>query len=140
MITWREYVKDVPISDIPIAVQHNIEELLKRVNVIREKYGQPMIVTSGLRSEYVHKEIYRKINMRRKKLGLPEVRVPMQSSHLIGKAIDIFDGSGKLQAWCLENVAVLEEVELWMEDFSATVGWCHFQSVPPKSGKRFFLP
>ena len=140
MITFKEYTKDTPINDIPIAVQHNIEELLRRVNVIREKYGKPMIVTSGLRSMYVHKEIYRKINMRRKKLGMAEVRVPMQSAHLIGKAIDIFDPSGALQKWCLDNVTVLEDVGLWCEHFDDTVGWVHMQSAPPKSGSRFFHP
>lgn len=128
------------IADVPIAHQHNLEELKKKLNQVRSLYGKPMIVTSGYRNKVDHVRIYSEINAKRKKEGKPELPIPTLSKHLIGCAADIHDPKQTLQKWCLENVAKLEEIGLWMEDFSATKTWVHFQTRPPKSGKRFFLP
>lgn len=132
-ITYKELIKDIPLSDIPISHQHNLEELLKRINVIRTAYGKPMTITSGYRSKQDHLRIYRS-------KGVPDHKIPMGSLHLSGEACDVSDPKQELQKWCKANVHILEEVGLWCEDFSATVNWVHFQSRPPKSGKRFFLP
>jgi hypothetical protein len=35
---------------------------------------------------------------------------------------------------------MLEEAGLFMESPSKTPRWVHFQTVPPKSGKRIFIP
>lgn len=111
----------------------NLNDLLKRLNVIREAYAHPMTVTSGLRDLEDHKRIY-------KAKGIPEDKIPMGSAHLKGCGADIGDANGKLKEWINNNINVLEEAGLWCEDFSATPTWCHFQSYPPKSGKRFFMP
>jgi hypothetical protein len=67
-----------------------------------------------------------------------KAKIPMKSLHLRGAAVDIADPSGKLMLWCKSNVDILEQVGLWCEE--GTKGWVHFQSQPPRSGKRFFLP
>lgn len=111
------------ISDIPIAAQQNLEELQKRINVIREAWGKPMIVTSGFRTEADQRRINPKA---------------MKSNHLTGRAVDIADADGLLYEWAVKNTALLEGVGLWCEVRQGP--WLHFQSVPPKSGRRFFQP
>lgn len=134
MIAFKELIKNTTLADIPIAHQHNLEELLKRINVIREAYGKPMTVTSGYRSLQDHLRIY-------SQKGITDrSKIPMASQHLSGCAVDISDPNKELQAWVLQNVALLEQVGLWCEAFEATPTWCHFQWKPPKSGNRFFKP
>lgn len=64
------------------------------------------------------------------------------SNHMTGRAIDIGDADGRLDAWCLtpEGIAALERHGLWMEHPDATPRWAHFQTVPPRSGRRHFYP
>ena len=134
MITMKELIKNDNLADIPLTHQHNLEELLVKVNKVRTAYARPMTVTSGYRSMYDHKRIYNAKGI------FDESKIPMKSKHLFGQAVDIYDPNKELQKWCLDNVKMLEEIGLWMEDFSATKNWVHFQIVPPKSGKRFFMP
>lgn len=135
MLSIKEFLKPgVAFSSLPADVQVNLLELCKRMNTVRAAYGKPMTVTSGLRTIAEHLAIY-------KAKGITDqAKIPMKSKHLSGEAVDIADAKGVLKAWCLANVAVLEAAGLWCEDFSATPTWLHFQCVPPKSGKRFFLP
>ena len=112
----------------------NLPILLERINKVRSAWGNPMTVTSGLRSMEDHLRIYRE-----KGITDPS-KIPMGSSHLKGAACDIFDPKQELQAWCKANEKLLEEIGLWMEDFSATPNWVHFQIVAPRSGNRFFKP
>ncbi len=111
-----------------------MSELLKRINVIREAYGKPMIITSGYRSMQDHLRIYSAKGITDKS------KIPMKSKHLEGLACDVSDPNQELQKWCLENITILEENGLYCEDFSYSPNWIHFQIVPPKSGKRFFIP
>lgn len=139
MITFKEILGKTPISEVDIAYQHNIEELVKRINVIRAAWGKPMLVTSGFRSMHDHKRIYSELNAKRRSQNLPELKIPMSSKHLYGEAVDISDPDGSLHDWCKANESLLEEVGLWCEekDSQARV---HFQIEPPNSGKRFFYP
>lgn len=114
-------------------IQHNLSILFEKVNKVRSLYGKEMIVTSGLRTKQHHLEIYAR-------KGIFPPKVPMKSNHLFGRAVDFADGDGKLKKWILENIKQIEEIGLYMEDFSATKTWVHFQTNPPKSGKRFFMP
>lgn len=139
MITFKEIIKNTPMTDIPHSDQLNIDELLKRMNKIREAYGKPMQVTSGYRSMQDHLRIYSEKAAKAGKQFDPK-KVPMGSCHLTGEAVDIYDPNKELQAWCKANTKILEDVGLWMEDFSATPNWCHFQIRPPRSGSRFFMP
>lgn len=134
MITMKELLGNQGVfEELPHDIQNNLLELLEKINVIRKAYGKPMRVTSGLRSMEHHKNIY-------KKKGIPENKIPMKSKHLYGQAVDIYDPNKELQKWVLANIQILEREGLYCEDFSATENWTHFQSVPPKSGKRFFMP
>ena len=105
--------------------EQNQEKLLVAMNKVREKWGNPMIVTSGVRSEIDQMYINPKA---------------MHSNHIKGAAVDILDKDGTLKAWCLKNEELFVEVGLWMEDFASTPTWVHFQCVPPRSGKRWFKP
>lgn len=63
-----------------------------------------------------------------------------KSKHISMQACDIYDPEGLIDDWCMENLDVLEQIGLWLEHPSATKGWCHVQSVPPKSRRRVFYP
>lgn len=134
MITMDELLSgQAKFSDLDKEIQDNLNVLLEKVNKVRKAYGKPMIVTSGLRTKKHHLEIYAR-------KGIYPPKVPMKSNHLFGRAVDFADGDGKLKKWILENIEQIEEIGLYMEDFSATKTWVHFQINPPKSGKRFFKP
>lgn len=134
MISFKEVTGDITLADIPIAHQQNIQELLKRMNVVRAKYGKPMRVTSGYRTLQDHLRIYSAKGIK------DSGKIPMQSNHLKGAALDVADPNGELQEWLKQNVDVLMTQGLWCEAFEYTRGWVHFQCVPPRSGKRFFIP
>jgi len=127
-------IKDTDFNSLDESVQSNLMELLNRINKIRDAYGKPMIVTSGLRTIEHHLEIY-------KKKGITDVqKIPMRSLHLSGRAVDISDPKRELQKFITANVPLLESVGVWCESFVFTKNWCHLQSVPPLSGRRFFVP
>lgn len=66
----------------------------------------------------------------------------VNSRHMTGQAIDLYDPDGDLDEWLMtgEGQATLTALGLWMEHPSATKGWCHLQTVPPRSGRRVFYP
>lgn len=136
MISIDEIIKG---QEVPEAYLKDLKTLLDRINKVRQAYGKPMNVTSGYRSYHDHERIYKEKAAKR---GIPfySSQVPKASKHLYCQALDIADPNKELQKWCLDNVALLESIGLWMEDFSATSNWVHFQILPPASGKRFFLP
>jgi uncharacterized protein YcbK (DUF882 family) len=139
MLSMQELLGKYKLEDQSQEIQDSLKVLLDRVNVIRIGWGMPMTVTSGLRTMEDHLRIYRE---KAAKAGVPfdESKVPMHSKHLFGQAVDIYDPNRALQNWCKVNEAALEQAQLWMEDFSTTPNWCHFQICPPKSGKRWFMP
>ncbi len=63
-----------------------------------------------------------------------------KSRHMTGQAVDLADPKGDLDRWCLDNLAELERIGLWLEHPDATPTWCHLQTVPPGSGRRVFRP
>ena len=63
-----------------------------------------------------------------------------RSRHMTAEAIDIDDPEGDLDEWCMGHFDTLQRLGLWMEHPAATKGWCHLQTVPPKSGNRIFYP
>ena len=106
-------------------IDANLALLLERMNQVRTAWAQPMIVTSGLRSEADQERI--------------NPSAP-QSKHLVGAACDILDKDRSLTAWVKANLSLMEEIGLWMEDFDSTPTWVHFQCLPPGSGHRVFVP
>lgn len=63
------------------------------------------------------------------------------SRHLTCQAGDL-DDDGPFDRWCFENPQHLAEVGLWQEHPGWTDGWCHLQTIPPRSGEhvRTFIP
>lgn len=113
----------------------NLLDLLSRANMVISKSNTTGVVTSGFRSLDDHKRIYTHIA---RKNGQKTIRIPMGSQHLHGRAVDIADADGSFMKFCKDNISLLENAGLWVEQ--GTVGWVHLQTVPPKSGNRFFLP
>jgi hypothetical protein len=64
----------------------------------------------------------------------------LRSKHMTGQAIDISDADGDLDQWCMDHIDTLARIGCWLEHPSATKGWCHLQTVAPKSGRRVFYP
>lgn len=64
------------------------------------------------------------------------------SKHMTGDAIDLYDPDGDIDNWLTgpDGQATLAHIGLWMEHPSATKGWAHVQSLPPRSGNRVFYP
>ena len=118
-------------ADFNDEIKENAFELIRRINALC--FEPPMYFSSCLRSKSVHERIY-------KEKGVPADKIPWGSKHLYGKAVDIADPKNILKDFLSKNVDKLEWNELWCEEFASTPGWVHFQSEPPKSGKRFFKP
>lgn len=64
------------------------------------------------------------------------------SHHMTGRAIDLGDDDGQLDAYCMSAVgqAALIEIGLWLEHPDSTPRWCHVQTLPPGSKNRVFRP
>lgn len=121
-LNFHEYPTDTEIDT-------NLQILCDKLNMIRNLWNHPMIVTSALRSEEQQEDLIKK--------GLSNAK---RSLHLLGCAADILDINGQLKQWLKENPEVLENAELWCEASEYTPTWCHFQIYPPLSGKRWFIP
>jgi len=138
MITINELLKGKKLEDQSTAIQTNLKDLLIKINKVRTKRDLPMTITSGLRTVDDHLRIYEDLAKQRK-VPFDKSKVPMQSKHLYGQAVDISDPDGSLFQWTKDNEKFLTEVGLWMEEKDDQPR-VHFQIVPPKSGKRWFYP
>lgn len=63
-----------------------------------------------------------------------------KSGHMTGTSADLEDKDGNLDFQMTMNPRVLIKHGLYQEDPRHTEGWAHCQSLPPKSGKRVFIP
>lgn len=133
MISLVEIMGKTDYNSLPKDQQASIMTLLERVNRIRSLWNKGMTVTSGYRSMEDHLRIY-------KEKGITDQsKIPMQSKHLYGQAVDIFDPDLSLTKWLKENNSQrLIDAQLWCEE--GNKNWVHFQILPPKSGNRWFLP
>jgi hypothetical protein len=62
------------------------------------------------------------------------------SNHKEGLGVDLYDPDNEIDAWMLANEAVLEKLGIWIESPTATPSWAHLQTVPPRSGRRVYMP
>lgn len=121
MITTEHYFgKELGTAKIAVAAQ----DLLNKVNAFLKHWDGDPHMTSGYRSPEHNKKIGGARN----------------SKHMSGHAIDIFDPDKRLAKFCLQHKELLDEHGLYCEDMRCTKNWVHFQSVPPTSGSRFFIP
>lgn len=134
MITLSDYYmgrdKQYP-SELTDEIIANAMHTIERANLLLAKHRaatndtEIRKVTSGWRPRAVN--------------GATPNAAP-RSKHMTGQAIDISDPEGDLDEWCLANPEVLADLDLWQEHPAATKGWCHLQTVPPKSRRRVFYP
>lgn len=72
------------------------------------------------------------------------------STHIWARGLDVQDiwPVRPLARWVLRNLAIAEQIGLWFEDPRWTCNesqaqpdpWVHGQTVPPKSGRRVYIP
>jgi len=103
----------------------NAEEMVDKANELLTRFGETRKVNSGWRPASINNAT---------------VGAAPKSKHMTCEAIDLEDKDGSLDAWCLENLDVLQEIGLWLEHPDSTDGWCHVQLIPPRSGNRVFKP
>jgi hypothetical protein len=103
----------------------NASRVVERINEFLRHAACAGVVTSGWRPHAINAVV---------------PNASPRSKHLSCEAIDLDDPNDALDAWCLDNLAVLESIGLWLEHPDATPGWCHLQIVPPRSGRRVFMP
>ncbi len=128
MITLQDYWmgrdEEYPLAMTP-QIERNAQRTVDLANQLLLRYGGHAKVNSGWRPPQVN-------------AATPGAA--KFSRHMTGEAVDLADPEGMLDDWCMENLPVLEKLGLWMEHPAATKGWCHLQTIPPKSGRRVFYP
>jgi|SRR6185369_8992351 len=123
---WMGRDKEFPLAMTP-QIEHNAEITVQLANALLARFGQGRKVNSGWRPPQVN-------------AAIPTAAV--NSKHMSAQAIDLADPDGDLDDWLMSvpGQLALEDIGLWMEHPSATKGWAHVQTVPPKSGRRVFYP
>ena len=127
MITVDEYIGQHLAGheqELTDEIRANAEILCGRANQLIAAFGEDRGLRSGWRPAAVNHA----------------AGGAMRSRHMTGQAIDVEDDDGLLDAFCRQNIGLLEQLELWLEDGAATPSWAHIQCVPPRSGRRFFMP
>lgn len=128
MITLEDYFGRMSHAEAPSdSIRANAAELLARVNALIEDcpLDKTPAITSGWRPQSYNATV---------------PNAAPYSKHITGQAIDLSDPEGELDDFLLKNPKVLIRHKLWMEHPLATKGWCHLQSIPPKSGNLIFYP
>ena len=111
--------KDHPLNDDQ---NKNLNDLLAKINIIRDIYGKPMSVSSGYRPAAINANVGGAAN----------------STHTLCQAVDIRDPNGQFREWCLKNLQLFKDNGLWLEDFRWTPTWVHIQTRP--ASRRVFIP
>lgn len=130
MITLESYWKgrDTKYADeLTDQIRANAQVTVDRVNELLAHAGRSDIhnPTSGWRSRVVNDATS---------------NAATGSKHLTAEAADLPDADRTLAGWVADNLDVAEKIGLWFEDFRWTPTWVHCQIVPPKSGRRVFIP
>lgn len=119
---WMGRDKANPPDD---ETRKNAADLVGRINMLAKELPFPLpSMTSGYRPAAIN----------------AAVGGAKKSNHMTGNAIDLADADGKLDAWCMANLDILERLGLWLEHPDATPTWCHLQRVAPRSKNRVFRP
>ena len=63
-----------------------------------------------------------------------------KSAHKTAQAVDIYDHGEHLDKWLDKCPDALIKYDLYREEPSATINWCHLGTRKPLSGKRTFKP
>lgn len=111
--------------ELTAALRANAALTVERANRLLARAGLAGVVTSGWRPSAINAAV---------------PNASPRSKHLSCQAIDLDDTDDALDDWCLSHLPALAEIGLWLEHPDATPGWCHLQIVPPRSGRRVFMP
>lgn len=125
-------------SELTLELRQNAAELLGKVNILLT-----CVKAAGIGLDLIplrNRMVCFTSGWRPKKINAKTPGAARFSLHMSAKAIDISDPDGLIDEWCISNTKVLRELGLYLEHPSATKGWCHLQSVPPKSGRLIFYP
>lgn len=112
-------------AELTEPLKRNAETMVARANALLRQACIACGVNSGWRPPRVNAQV---------------PNASPRSRHITCEAIDLADPDDRLDAWCMDNLRVLEAIGLWLEHPDATPGWCHLQIVPPRSGRRVFEP
>jgi hypothetical protein len=123
---WMGRDREFPLALTP-QIEKNAALTVQLANALLARFGQGRRVNSGWRPPEVNEKT-------------PGAAV--MSKHMTGQAIDLADPEGDLDEWLMTQAgqSALAELGLWHEHPAATKGWCHVQTVPPRSGRRTFYP
>lgn len=123
---WMGRDREFPLAMTP-QIEKNAAYTVQLANALLARFGQGRKVNSGWRPPEVNEKT-------------PGAAV--MSKHMTGQAIDLADPEGDLDEWLMtqDGQSALAEIGLWQEHPAATKGWCHVQTVPPRSGRRTFYP
>lgn len=112
------------LATLPPELVANANTLIPKINGLLEAIKKSPTVTSGYRTASINVSAGGSKN----------------SAHLTCEAIDLADPDGSLGKLLLNNPALLETHDLYMEHPTATPTWVHLQTRRTKSGKRVFYP
>ncbi len=116
-LKWpKEYTQEIKENAIGLLVIVN--DFIKALDI------RNVVVTSGFRPPSYNKTVK---------------GAARGSRHQTGQAIDLADPKKEIAKLILTD-GILEEFNLYAEDPKYTRNWIHIQSVPPRSGKRIFIP
>lgn len=134
MISVNEYLNHwtlhygavhVPEDELTPAMMEAAAVTVDKANQLLDRFGQSRGINSGWRPVEVNKLV---------------PGAALMSNHTRCLAVDIADPEGDLDEWCLDNQPILAEIGLFLEHPASTKGWCHVQTVAPRSGNRVFYP
>jgi hypothetical protein len=124
MITLDDYYMGRE-GALTAALRANAAETVFAVNALLAAFGESRAVRSGFRPPAVN-------------AATPNAAP--NSKHMTCQACDLDDPDGDLDEWALDHPEILERLGLFQEHPASTKSWAHFQTVPPKSGRRVFYP
>lgn len=141
-ITFEEFMMGrdkLYAAQLTDQITENARETCRRWNtLLRAFFNSTSINHRGVRSGWRPPDV--------------NARVPgaaPNSTHMLGLACDVEDPDKALAAFVVANPELVSTIGLWFEDPLAvnpdtkktyTPTWVHGQTVPPKSGRRFYIP
>lgn len=137
MITAQEYLaqheKEAAPGELTDEIRANAERVCEAANAIEIASGITCKLRSGWRpagfnASFAHHDAS----------GALVRGGALKSKHMTGEGIDIADNDGAIDAWLTDER--LEQLGLYREHPDSTPNWCHVQIVPPRSGRRTFIP
>ena len=136
MITIDEMLKGKKMEDLSPEIQKNLPILLGKINKVRAAWGKPLTVTSCVRTHDEQIEVYRK-------KGIFDItKIPMNSKHIHGAAIDFYDPDLSFTQWLKDNPNIMADKDLYAE--LGNKNWVHLQFLPfgsyKSGGTRWFSP